>query len=135
MSTNRIELIELNNNGDNRGTCYSFPIKWKKYLNEINDIHFLELVPNKIRGNHYHSIKNEIIFIKHKDKFTLFWRDPKTKEVKSKCFNGKGAILLKIPTHISHAIKNNGEDNIEIVAISNKLFNEKDPDIVKDKLI
>ena len=134
MNTSKIELIELNNNGDNRGTSYSFPIKWKKYLDEINDIHFLELVPNEIRGNHYHTLKIEIIFIKYKDKFTLYWRDPKTKEIRSKCFHGKGAILLKIPTHISHAVKNNGESNLEIVTISNKLFNEKDPDIVKDKL-
>ena len=43
-------------------------------------------------------------------------------------FAGAGAVLIKINKEIAHSVKNNGDKDLEIVALSNRIFSKKDSD-------
>lgn len=134
MRNTNIEIIELESSGDERGSSYTVPSNCLNFLSIVLDIHFLDLKENGIRGNHYHKKKKEIIIVKYRDKWKLFWKEVNLNEVKLREFYGIGAVIIKIPSFTVHTIVNNGKNILEIICVSNEKYDRENKDIYKDIL-
>lgn len=134
MRNANIEIIELESSGDERGSSYTVPSNCLDFLLIILDIHFLDLKVNRIRGNHYHKNKKEIVIVKYIDKWKLLWKEVNLNEVKLREFYGIGVVIIKIPPFIVHTIVNDGKHNLEIICIANEKYDRENKDIYKDIL-
>ena len=124
-----IEFIELINYGDLRGVLYNIPDRDMQFLDKIQNIHFGKIHPDSIRGNHYHHKGREMLIIAYSDTWTLGWAKKDSDEISKKEFTGSGAVLIKVNEGIVHSVKNTGDKDLEIIALSNRIFSKEDPDI------
>ena len=123
-----IEIIKLENYGDKRGALYNIPDSDVQFLYKIQNIHFGKIHPDSIRGNHYHHRGREMLIIGYSDTWTLAWSKKDSAEISKKEFTGTGAVLIKVSEGIVHSVKNNGDKDLEIIALSNRIFSKEDPD-------
>ena len=123
-----VEIITLENYGDKRGALYNVPDTDLLFLDKIQNIHLGKIQPNSIRGNHYHYQSKEMLIITYSDSWTLAWARKDSTEISKKEFTGSGAVLIKVNEEIAHSVKNNGDKDLEIVALSNRIFSKKDSD-------
>ncbi|MCJ7541595.1 MAG: hypothetical protein WBC36_06835 [Desulfobacterales bacterium] len=123
-----IEIIKLQNYGDIRGALYNIPDTDMQSLDKIKNIHFGKICPGSIRGNHYHHQSKEMLIIGYLDTWTLAWAKKDSDEISKKEFTGSGAVLIKVNEGIVHSVKNNGDKDLEIIALSNRIFSKETPD-------
>ena len=123
-----IEIIKLENYGDIRGALYNIPDTDMQFLDKIQNIHFGKIRPNSIRGNHYHHQSKEMLIIGYLDTWTLAWAKKDSDEISKKEFTESGAVLVKINEGVVHSVKNNGDKDLEIIALSNRIFSKETPD-------
>jgi dTDP-4-dehydrorhamnose 3,5-epimerase-like enzyme len=123
-----IEIKKLENYGDKRGALYNISDSDIQFLEKIKNIHFGRISPGSIRGNHYHHQTKEMLIITYSDKWTLAWSGKDSTEVSKREFAGAGAVLIKINEEIAHSVKNNGDKDLEIIALSNRVFPKENPD-------
>ena len=94
----------------------------------IKNIHFGKICPGSIRGNHYHHQSKEMLIIGYLDTWTLAWAKKDSDEISKKEFTGSGAVLIKVNEGIVHSVKNNGDKDLEIIALSNRIFSKESSD-------
>ncbi len=123
-----IEIIKLGNYGDKRGVLYNILDTDLQFFDKIQNIHFGKIHPNSIRGNHYHHQSKEMLIITYLDTWTLAWAKKNSDEISTKVFNGSGAVLIKVNEGVGHSVKNNGDKDLEIIALSNRRFSKENPD-------
>jgi dTDP-4-dehydrorhamnose 3,5-epimerase-like enzyme len=123
-----IDIIILKNYGDTRGVLYNISDPDLQFLDKIQNIHFGKISPDSIRGNHYHHQSKEMLMITYSDIWTLAWAKKDSAEISKKEFTGSGAVLIKVNEGIVHSVKNNGDKDLEIIALSNRIFSKEDPD-------
>jgi dTDP-4-dehydrorhamnose 3,5-epimerase-like enzyme len=123
-----IEITALENYGDTRGAIYNIPDKDMQFLDKIQNIHFGKICPGSIRGNHYHHRSKEMLIIGYLDTWTLAWAKKDSAEISKKAFTGPGTVLIKVNEGVVHSVKNNGDKDLEIIALSNRIFSKETPD-------
>jgi dTDP-4-dehydrorhamnose 3,5-epimerase-like enzyme len=123
-----IEIIKLENYGDIRGALYNISDSDMQFLDKIKNIHFGKICPGSIRGNHYHHQSKEMLIISYLDTWTLAWAKKDSDEISIKEFIGSGAVLIKVNEGVVHSVKNNGDKDLEIIALSNRIFSKENPD-------
>jgi len=123
-----IEIIKLENYGDKRGALYNISDRDIQFLDKIKNTHFGRISPGSIRGNHYHHQTKEILIITYSDTWTLAWAEKDSVEISKKEFKGSGAVLIKINEEMAHSVKNIGDKDLEIIALSNRIFSKENPD-------
>jgi dTDP-4-dehydrorhamnose 3,5-epimerase-like enzyme len=124
-----IEIKKLENYGDKRGALYNISDTDMKFLDKVKNTHFGRISPGSIRGNHYHHQTKEMLIITYSDRWTLAWSEKDSTEVLKRKFAGSGAVLIKINERTAHSVKNNGDKDLEIIALSNRIFPKENPDI------
>ena len=124
-----IEIKKLENNGDKRGALYNISDTDMKFLDKVKNTHFGRISPGSIRGNHYHHQTKEMLIITYSDRWTLAWSEKDSTEVFKRKFAGSGAVLIKINEKTAHSVKNNGDKDLEIIALSNRIFPKENRDI------
>jgi dTDP-4-dehydrorhamnose 3,5-epimerase-like enzyme len=124
-----IEIKKLENYGDKRGALYNISDTDMKFLDKVKNTHFGRISPGSIRGNHYHHQTREMLIITYSDRWTLAWSEKDSLEVLKRKFAGSGAVLIKINEKTAHSVKNNGDKDLEIIALSNRIFPKENPDI------
>jgi dTDP-4-dehydrorhamnose 3,5-epimerase-like enzyme len=124
-----IEIITLENYGDTRGALYNILDTDLQFLDKILNIHFGRISPGSIRGNHYHHQSKEMLIIGYLDTWTLAWARKDSAEIFKKEFTGPGALMIKVNEGIVHSVKNTGDRDLEIIALSNRIVSKEDPDI------
>ena len=124
-----IEIKKLENYGDKRGALYNISDTDMKFLDKVKNTHFGRISPGSIRGNHYHHQTKEMLIITYSDRWTLAWSEKDSTEVLKRKFAGSGAVLIKINERTAHSVKNNGDKDLEIIALSNRMFPKENPDI------
>ena len=124
-----IEIITLENYGDTRGALYNILDADLQFLDKIQNIHFGRISPGSIRGNHYHHQGREMLIIGYLDTWMLAWAEKGSSEISKKEFTGSGAVLIKVNEGIVHSVKNTGDKDLEIIALSNRIFSKEDPNI------
>ena len=130
-----IEIKAIENYGDTRGALYNISDDELKFLDKIQNIHFGKIRPNSIRGNHYHRQSKEMLIISYSDAWTLAWAEKDSAQIFTKEFAGFGAVMIKINDGIVHALKNNGDKDLELIALSNIRFSKKNTDAFSRILI
>ena len=123
-----IEITALEDYGDTRGALYNIPVTDMQFLDNIQNIHFGKIHPNSIRGNHYHHQSKEMLIISYSDIWTLAWAEKDSDEISKKEFTGSGTVLIKVNEGVVHSVKNNGDKELEIIALSNRIFSKETPD-------
>jgi len=123
-----IEIKTIENYGDTRGDLYNIPDADLQFLEQIQNIHFGKIHPNFVRGNHYHRQTKEILIVSYSDVWTLAWAKKDTAQISTKEFTGSGAVLIKINAGVAHALKNNGDGDLALIALSNKGFSKENKD-------
>ena len=122
------EIIKLENYGDTRGALYNIPDSDLQFLDKIQNIHFGIIHPNSIRGNHYHHQSKEMLIITYLDAWTLAWAKKDSDEISKKKFTGSGAVLIKVNEGVGHSVKNNSDKDLEIIALSDRIFSKEGSD-------
>ena len=130
-----IEITALENYGDIRGALYNIPDTDMLFLDKIKNVHFGKICPGSIRGNHYHHQSREMLIIGYLDTWTLAWAEKDSDEISKKEFIGSGAVLVKVNEGIVHSVKNNGGKDLEIIALSNRVFSKENPDTFSKILV
>jgi dTDP-4-dehydrorhamnose 3,5-epimerase-like enzyme len=130
-----IEITVIENYGDTRGALYNISDDELKFLDKIQNIHFGKIRPNSVRGNHYHRQSKEMLIISYSDVWTLAWAEKDSAQIFTKEFAGSGAVMIKINDGIVHALKNNGDKDLELIALSNIRFSKKNTDAFSRILI
>ena len=124
-----IEIKKLENYGDKRGALYNISDTDMKFLDKVKNTHFGRISPGSIRGNHYHHQTKEMLIITYSDRWTLSRSEIDSTEILKREFAGSGAVLIKINEKTAHSVKNNGDKDLEIIALSNRIFPKENPDI------
>ena len=130
-----VKIIKLKNYGDTRGAMYSIPDTDMQFLDQIQNIHFGKIRPDAIRGNHYHHQSKEMLIIAYSDAWTLAWARKDSAEILKEEFTGCGAVLIKINEGVIHTVKNTGNGDLEIIALSNKVFSKENSDTISKILL
>lgn len=130
-----IEITAIENYGDIRGDLYNVSDADLQFLDKIQNIHFGKIHPNAVRGNHYHRQTKEMLIISYSDAWTLAWAGKDTAQISTKEFTGSGAVLIKIKEGVAHTLKNNGDKDLELIALSNKRFFKENTDAFSRILI
>ncbi len=107
---------------DYRGKFVEF-IKYQKF----GQISFFTILPNQLRGNHYHHTKTEkFLVISGRVKFNFI--NIITKKKYSLIIDEKNEKVIVTQPGWAHNIKNIGKNIAKVIVWSNEIYNKKNPD-------
>ena len=132
---NPLEFQFIKYQGDERGDSYSIPQEAVEFVGRVDEIHVATILPDAVRGNHYHSAKLEATVLLFSDKCRLAWKPLEAADASQKDFSGKDAIVFKVRPNVVHAIKNTGTRPITLISFSNKRQDPKQPDTFRQIII
>lgn len=120
MSLSNLEMIHaLTNYGDNRGFSFVIPTQVFSFLGNVQEMHVVQLLPNAVRGNHYHQQRKEAVIVLFDDEWLFAWQEPNADESQQRIFTGSGAVLISLEAKTVHALKNIGQHNLTAISYSN----------------
>lgn len=123
-----ITAVPLKDAGDDRGSSFVIPDKWLDQLGGVRDTHITTLRPGGIRGDHYHVARNELLTILHTDSWSLHFDSGPETAISRQDFQGAGAVLIVVPRHMSHAIRNDGGADLTIIGMTDGVYDADNPD-------
>lgn len=116
------ELHELPDRGDGRGAAFFFDPATIEWLGHVAELHVVAIAPGKVRGNHLHRERREIVFVHYEGEVQVAWRAAGTAEAGTLQFEGNGGFVARIEPGTLHAFKNSGAGFVEVVSLSNGHF-------------
>jgi dTDP-4-dehydrorhamnose 3,5-epimerase-like enzyme len=116
-----VRIFELDDRGDQRGSSYSLQNRQFAFLGSVEDVHFSTTLPGRIRGNHFHRLRNEVLVVRYEDSWTLAWDQGEGTSTESRKFDGSGTVVVEIEPLASHAVRNDGQRPLLIFAMTNGL--------------
>ncbi|MEV6630152.1 hypothetical protein AB0M54_05305 [Actinoplanes sp. NPDC051470] len=122
-------VVELPNTGDTRGSSFSVPVELVGSSFPVADIHLATIAPGAVRGNHYHVLRHEILLVLASDRWSLHWDEGPGETPQSRRFEGSGAVLVYVPTGMSHAIRNDGSAALTMVGLTDGPYDPDQPDV------
>jgi dTDP-4-dehydrorhamnose 3,5-epimerase-like enzyme len=117
-----IQISELKNNGDARGSSFSPPPEALDFLGRISDMYLASSAPGTVRGNHYHLRKRQAIFFLPGAAWSLHWDEGENTLVQHRSFDGASAVLVLVPANIANAVRNDGTAPLWLVACSSEPY-------------
>jgi dTDP-4-dehydrorhamnose 3,5-epimerase-like enzyme len=118
----KIQISELSNNGDVRGFGFTAPPAALSFVGRIADVHLASTKPGAVRGNHYHRRRRTAIMVMPGPKWSFHWDEGEGSETQRQEFDGRHAVLVLISTEASHAVRNDGEEDLYYVSISSESY-------------
>jgi dTDP-4-dehydrorhamnose 3,5-epimerase-like enzyme len=118
----KIQISELNNGGDARGFSFTAPAQALQFVGRMSDVHLSSSKPGAVRGNHYHLKRREAIVVLPGVKWSFHWDDGEGEKPQHREFDGHGAVLILVSPGASHAVRNDGEERLWLVAISSEAY-------------
>lgn len=129
MNRHLLHFTRITDAGDARGSSFTLPDAARVLGGSVKDLHIMTLRPRCVRGNHFHAEKHERILVIHADKWSVHWDSGPDTEIVHRTISGKGALLIRVEPHASHAIRNDGDADLWIVAWSDREFDTEHPDV------
>ncbi|UWZ86157.1 polysaccharide biosynthesis C-terminal domain-containing protein [Occallatibacter riparius] len=123
MSESSVKFTELVDSGDERGLSFQTGTSWIKFLGSVEDGHVATILPGRIRGNHYHAEKREVIVVLSKGSWTLTFNQGPGTDAETRAFARGGAVILEIQPGASHAILNCGNEPLWTFSFANLAWN------------
>jgi dTDP-4-dehydrorhamnose 3,5-epimerase-like enzyme len=122
----KIKISELNNHGDARGFSFSPPAEALDFLGRIADMHLASTKPGAVRGNHFHIRKREAIVFLPGAAWSLHWDEGEGTATHRHTFDGSEAVLVLVSPGASHAVRNEGDATLWLVACSSEPYDPKE---------
>src|SRR3954451_3531378 len=128
MKFQELTYLVLEDKGDARGGNFTPPQEWFSLLYKVKHVHLTTLHPGHVRGNHYHVDRSELIIVFHADSWSLHWDSGPDTTAAHRVFKGSGATIIAVPPFFSHAIRNDGGMDLQLVALSDGEYSAANPD-------
>ena len=113
---------EIPNTGDARGFSFTAPAEGLSFVGRMADVHLASTKPGAIRGNHYHLRRREAIVVLPGTKWSLHWDEGEASPAQHRDFDGSSTVLVLISPGASHAVRNDGDRDLWLVAISSEVY-------------
>ncbi len=120
--TEKIQITELDNRGDARGFSFTAPAEALAFVGRMADVHLASTGARAVRGNHYHLRRREAIVVLPGAKWSLHWDEGEGTVPQHREFDGGRAVLVLVSPGASHAVRNDGEGTLWLVAISSETY-------------
>jgi dTDP-4-dehydrorhamnose 3,5-epimerase-like enzyme len=130
----QLRVVEIAGGGDERGSSYGISDGWIAAGFVARDVHVTTTVPGRLRGNHYHATRREILIVTFADRWSAHWDSGPDTELRTAEFRGCGCAVLYVPTMVSHAIRNDGAAPLHITAITDGPYDPERPDAFARKV-
>jgi oxalate decarboxylase/phosphoglucose isomerase-like protein (cupin superfamily) len=118
----KIKITELSNSGDARGFSFTAPAEALAFVGRMSDLHLASTKPQSVRGNHYHLRRREAIVILPGTKWSLHWDEGEGQPAQHREFDGSLAVLVLVSPGASHAVRNDGDRDLWLAAISSETY-------------
>ncbi len=118
----KIRITELTNTGDAPGLSFTIPAEALAYLGRVQDVHLASTKPGAIRGNHYHLRRREAIVVLPGPRWSLHWDEGEGTTARHRRFDGSRAVLVTVATGASHAVRNDGDEPLWLMACSSEAY-------------
>jgi dTDP-4-dehydrorhamnose 3,5-epimerase-like enzyme len=118
----KIEITELSNLGDGRGFSFTAPVEALAFVGRMADVHLSSTKPGAVRGNHYHLRRREAILVLPGAKWSLHWDEGEGSAAEHRAFGGESSVLVLVSPGTSHAVRNDGDSLLWLVAISSESY-------------
>jgi dTDP-4-dehydrorhamnose 3,5-epimerase-like enzyme len=128
-------MVDLDDTGDARGESYSIPGSLLGMIGTVQHIHVTTLRDGHVRGNHYHARRHELIMVSYGSSWSLHWDRGENTDITIRDYDGTGAVLIAIPPFASHAIRNDGAEDLKIVAMTDGPYSPDDPDTFRREVV
>jgi dTDP-4-dehydrorhamnose 3,5-epimerase-like enzyme len=134
VGSTRIEIVEIVDSGDFRGSSFPAPASWFDPPFPVHDVHVSTLLPTCVRGDHYHVRRNEILVILAGTSWSLFCDDGPGTARRQQSFDGKAVVMVSVPPLMSHAIRNDGDEILHIIGLTDGPYDPNAPDAFTRKV-
>ena len=122
----KLRFTNLPNTGDARGSSFTISPAILSFLGRIADVHVSTLLPGHVRGNHFHTRKNEVLIVLRQSEWSLHWDNGEGTPVQVKQFSGQGAEVVLIEPGSSHAVRNIGASELTIIALNSEAYDPRE---------
>jgi oxalate decarboxylase/phosphoglucose isomerase-like protein (cupin superfamily) len=122
----KIQVSVLGNFGDARGFSFTAPREAIDFVGRIADMHLASTAPGAMRGNHYHLRRREAIVVLPGSSWSLHWDDGEGTTAQHRQFDGDTAVLVLVSPGGSHAVRNDGNAPLWIVACSSETYDPQE---------
>jgi len=122
LMTARLQFQELSNSGDARGFSFTAPAEALAFVGRMSDVHLASTKPGSVRGNHYHLRRREAIVVLPGTKWSLHWDEGEGSPAQHRQFDGSVAVLVLVSPGASHAVRNDGNGDLWLTAISSESY-------------
>lgn len=126
-----VVITQLPDTSDERGMSFSLSGETIARLT-IRDVHLTAVRPGYVRGNHYHTQKIELITVIYSDDWSLHWDTGEGTPVQCRTFSGNGAVCVEFPFLWSHAVRNDGKQDLWMFNTNDRAFDPSDPNADQD---
>ena len=120
--TAKIQIAELSNLGDARGFSFTAPADALAFVGRMSDVHIASTKPGAVRGNHYHLRRREAIVVLPGSKWSFHWDEDGASGAQHRSFDGRCAVLVLVSPGASHAVRNDGDGLLWLMAISSETY-------------
>jgi dTDP-4-dehydrorhamnose 3,5-epimerase-like enzyme len=117
-----LQIIELVNFGDARGLSFTVPTEALAFVGRLSDVHVASTKPGAVRGNHYHLRRREAIIVMPGARWSLHWDEAENSPALHREFEGSKAVLVLVSPGQSHAVRNDGDRDLWLMAISSETY-------------
>jgi len=124
--TSKIQITELSNSGDARGFSFTVPAEALVFVGRMADVHLASTKPGAVRGNHYHLRRRGAIVVLPGAKWSLHWDDGEGSATQHRAFDGSLAVLVLVSPGASHAVRNDGDGALWLVAVSSETYDPEE---------
>lgn len=118
----KTQITELTNRGDIRGLSFTVPADALTFVGRMSDVHLASTKPAAVRGNHYHLRRREAIVVLPGAKWSFHWDEGEDSPAEHREFDGSLAVLILLSPGASHAVRNEGDADLWLVAISSETY-------------
>jgi hypothetical protein len=128
LAGNELRITVLKDSGDDRGSSFPVPDECFGGGFPVHDAHLSTLMPGNVRGDHFHVTRHEILLVMSVDRWSLHWDSGAGTRIDARVFDGPGAVVIQVPPHASHAIRNDGSAPLQIVGLTDGPYEPATPD-------
>jgi dTDP-4-dehydrorhamnose 3,5-epimerase-like enzyme len=118
----KTQISKLPNRGDGRGVSFTVPPEALAFVGRMSDVHLSSTKPGSVRGNHYHLRRREAIVVLPGAKWSFHWDEGENSPAEHREFDGSLAVLVLLSPGASHAVRNDGDADLLLVAISSESY-------------
>jgi dTDP-4-dehydrorhamnose 3,5-epimerase-like enzyme len=117
-----VRISELPDSGDHRGMSFTAPEAAVAFLGRVLDMHMASTGPGAVRGNHFHLRRREAIVVLPGAAWSFHWDESGDSAAQHRQFDGSKAVLILVSPGASHAVRNDGEGILWLVAFSSESY-------------